>query len=60
MVDSQLFLVRIWQRPGGHFLASVRRVDEEESRHFWAPDQLALFLARAVPGPVPPAPDCNP
>lgn len=47
MTHSDLFVVRIWHQIAGGFRASVRRVDEEETRHFSEPDQVTSFLATA-------------
>lgn len=47
MTRSDLFVVRIWHLIAGGFRASVRRVDEEETRHFTAPEDVARFLASA-------------
>ena len=47
MTHSDLFVVRIWHQIAGGFRASVRRVDEEETRHFSEPDQVTRFLASA-------------
>ena len=45
MTHSDLFVVRIWHQIAGGFRASVRRVDEEETRHFTQPGEVASFLA---------------
>ena len=45
MTRSDLFVVRIWHRIAGGFRASIRRVDEEETRHFTRPEEVASFLA---------------
>jgi hypothetical protein len=55
MGDAQLFLVRIWRHFSGSFRASVRRVDEEQSRLFTTADELARFFGDAatdVDGPA--------
>lgn len=39
MTHSDLFVVRIWHQIAGGLRASVRKVDEEETRHFSEPDQ---------------------
>ena len=44
MTRSELFVVRIWHQIAGGFRASVRRVDEEETRHFSQPDEVTRFL----------------
>lgn len=54
MTHSELFVVRIWHQIEGGFRASVRRVDEEETRHFSRPDDFTRFLAAvAESDPVP-------
>ena len=55
MTDPELFVVRVWRRLEGRFRASVRRVDEEETRHFSRPDEVTQFLsdAAAPAAPVP-------
>ena len=55
MTDPELFVVRVWRRLEGRFRASVRRVDEEETRHFSRPDEVTQFLsdAAAPTAPVP-------
>lgn len=50
MFDPQLFVVRIWREIAGGFRASVRRVDEEETRHFNQPDEVARFFATVEAG----------
>lgn len=55
MTDPELFVVRVWRRLEGRFRASVRRVDEEETRHFSRPDEVTQFLSDAA-APVAPAP----
>lgn len=55
MADPELFVVRVWRRLEGRFRASVRRVDEEETRHFSRPDEVAQFLSDAA-APAMPAP----
>ena len=47
MTDPELFVVRIWHQIAGGFRASVRRVDEEETRHFSDPGHVTSFLATA-------------
>jgi hypothetical protein len=56
MTDPELFVVRVWRRLEGRFRASVRRVDEEETRHFSRPDEVAQFLSDAA-APAPAVPD---
>jgi hypothetical protein len=52
MGESTLFVVRVWQRDG--FRASVRRVDDEDTRLFGAADELARYLeASARPDDAP-------
>ena len=58
MVDSTLFVVRIWRALAGGFRASVRRVDADETHHFDRPDAVTRFLtdqsegaSAALPGP---------
>jgi hypothetical protein len=41
---SDLFVVRVWRPRAGGFRASVRRVDEEETRLFTEPADVAQFL----------------
>lgn len=48
MTDPELFVVRVWSRLEGRFRASVRRVDEEETRHFSRPDEVTQFLSDAA------------
>lgn len=48
MTHSELFVVRIWHQIAGGFRASVRRVDEEETRHFSRPDEVTRFLTTAA------------
>ena len=48
MTQSELFVVRIWHQSEGGFRASVRRVDEEETRHFSHPAEVTLFLTSAA------------
>lgn len=50
MVESELFVVRVWRQLSSGFRASVRRVDEDQTHHFSRPEEMALFLASA---PVP-------
>ena len=59
MTDPELFVVRVWRRLEGRFRASVRRVDDEETRHFSRPDEVTQFLcdAAASPAPMPGASD---
>ncbi len=47
MTHSELFIVRIWHQIAGGFRASVRRVDEEETRHFSRPEEVTRYLATA-------------
>lgn len=54
MTDPELFVVRVWRRREGRFRASVRRVDEEETRHFSRPDEVTQFLFDAA-APAAPA-----
>ena len=55
MTDPELFVVRIWRQLADGFRASVRRVDDEETRHFSNPDEVTQFLsgtaASAAPAP---------
>ena len=44
MTHSDLFIVRIWHQIAGGFRASVRRVDEEETRHFSQPEEVTRYL----------------
>lgn len=60
MTHSDLFVVRIWHQIAGGFRASVRKVDEEETRHFWAPDQVTSFLATAARAQEPESGDTTP
>jgi hypothetical protein len=55
MTDPELFVVRVWRLLEGRFRASVRRVDEEETRHFSHPDEVTQFLSDAA-APTAPAP----
>lgn len=48
MTDPELFVVRIWRQLAGGFRASVRRVDDEEVRHFSQPDEVTRFLVAAA------------
>lgn len=45
MDDSALFVVRVWR--GAAFRASVRRVDDEDTRLFDVPEELVRYLAEA-------------
>jgi hypothetical protein len=47
MVDSELFVVRIWRALAGGFRASVRRVDADETHHFDRPEAVTRFLCDA-------------
>ncbi len=58
MTDPELFVVRVWRHLEGRFRASVRRVDEEETRHFSRPDEVTQFLAGAA-APAAPAPGAS-
>ncbi len=49
MVDSQLFVVRVWQALSGGFRASVRRVDDDQTHHFDRPDAVTRFLTDECP-----------
>jgi hypothetical protein len=51
MVDSQLFVVRIWHALSGGFRASVRRVDADETHHFDRPEAVTRFLSNESQGP---------
>jgi hypothetical protein len=51
MVDSQLFVVRIWHALAGGFRASVRRVDADETHHFDRPEAVTRFLSNEGQGP---------
>lgn len=53
MTDSELFVVRVWRLLEGRFRASVRRVDDEETRHFSRPDEVTQFLSDAAASAVP-------
>lgn len=55
MVDSQLFVVRIWHALAGGFRASVRRVDADETHHFDRPEAVTRFLSDESQGPSGPA-----
>ena len=58
MSDPELFVVRIWRQLAGGFRASVRRVDEDETRHFSQPDEVTRFLsAQGRPATKPNDPD---
>ena len=48
MSDPELFVVRVWRQLASGFRASVRRVDEEETRHFSEPDDVTRFLSAAA------------
>ena len=48
MTNPELFVVRIWRQLAGGFRASVRRVDEEETRHFSQPEEVTRFLSAAA------------
>jgi hypothetical protein len=63
MGETDLFVVRIWHQLATGFRASVRRVDNEQTRLFSRPDDLARFLSTppqastegdAAPRPTPP------
>jgi hypothetical protein len=45
MTDSELFVVRVWRQLAGGFRASVRRVDEDEARHFTQPEEVTQYLS---------------
>jgi hypothetical protein len=46
MTAAALFIVRVWRRDG--FRASVRRVDDEDTRLFAAACELARYLEASV------------
>lgn len=46
--ESELFLIRIWRPIAGGFRASARRMEDEETRYFSQPDEVARFLVSAV------------
>ncbi len=48
MTHSELFVVRIWHQLAGGFRATVRRVDEEQTRHFSQPEEVTNFLTAAA------------
>ena len=48
MTHCELFVVRIWHQIAGGFLASVRRVDEAEARHFSRPDDVTRYLTTVI------------
>lgn len=48
MTHSELFVVRIWHQLAGGFRATVRRVDEEQTRHFSQPEEVTHFLTAAA------------
>ena len=48
MTDPELFVVRIWRQIAGGFRASVRRVDEDEARHFTQPADVTQYLSAAA------------
>jgi len=58
MDGSQLFVVRVWPQRAS-FRASVRLVDQEETRVFAVPAELLQFLCSAgmatPPGPPQPS-----
>lgn len=55
MVDSQLFVVRVWQALAGEFRASVRRVDADETHHFDRPEAVTRFFSDESQGPSGPS-----
>lgn len=54
MVETQIFLVRVWQHMS-QFRASVRGVGEEAPQLFTEPAQLTEFLLHSVAVPADPS-----
>ena len=48
MGNTEIFVLRIWHAHEGGFRASVRRVDEDQSRLFSQADELTRFLCTAA------------
>lgn len=44
MTDPEVFIVRIWRQLASGFRASARRVDDDQTRYFSEPDEVARFL----------------
>lgn len=51
MVDSRLFLLRVWPRPDD-FRAVLRGVDEQAAQLFTTPDTLVRYLGGLTPLPL--------
>jgi hypothetical protein len=57
MDESALYLVRVWHA-GPQFRATARRVEDDATQQFAAPDELIHFLSQPIGArlrPVPPA-----
>jgi hypothetical protein len=52
MGETRLFVVRVWREADG-FRASVRRVDDEDTRLFRGAAELARYLDGCAPEPGP-------
>ncbi|MDL1861206.1 hypothetical protein FBR04_09275 [Betaproteobacteria bacterium PRO7] len=53
MGDATLYVVRVWRESG--FRASVRRVDDEDTRMFNTAADMARYFDESVPGTEAPA-----
>ncbi len=59
MAEPELFIVRVWSAAAGDFRASVRRVDEEETRHFSRPEDVTRCLITGAQRPDRSLPDAG-
>ncbi|CAD5371001.1 hypothetical protein RA210_U140019 [Rubrivivax sp. A210] len=59
MDESNLYLVRVWSA-GPRFRATARRVDDDATQLFAAPDELLHFLSKPATQAELPAPQGQP